>query len=98
MAKNIKRTKVSFETTKEQMVQSFDKELENVSATKEELERARKKWKEEGLDENVIEQEIQRYDIRKKLEIVLQEKRHHDKLDEAIEFLDGILNRNRPKS
>lgn len=98
MAKNIKRTKTELEMTKEQMIQSFDKNLANISATKEELEKARERWREQGLDENIIEEEIQRYDIRKKLQIVLQEKGHYDKLDEAIAFLDDILNRNKKNS
>lgn len=91
--KNIEKVKSEFQNAKGELILSFDKQLENIKVTKEELEKFRHELKERNVPDEIIENETKMYHIRKKLNTVITEKQRHESIDDAIEFLDSILER-----
>ena len=87
--KNVKEALEQFEESKETLPKSFDSHLENIKVTKEELEQLKEHYKD--YPEYFRDREIGLFNIKKKLQVVLNEKQLHDNIDEAIEFLNRLL-------
>ena len=78
-------------STKDEMKASFDKELSRIVITKEELQDLKDKLK--GHPDYVVEREVKYYHILKKLGVVEQEAQLITRLDNAITFLDYLIDK-----
>jgi len=87
--KNVKKALGEFKESKKTLPKSFDSHLENIKVTKEELEQLKEHYKE--YPEYFRDREIGLFNIKKKLQVVLNEKALHDNIDEAIKFLNELL-------
>ena len=88
----IKEAKDELVKSKSQLVESFEKkalEPANIKLTKEQLEEMRERMK--NYPKAIIERNIEFAQVNKILNTVISEKQLHDKLDEAIEFLNELL-------
>lgn len=87
--KNMEKTRKLLNEGKRDLVKSFDSQLENVKATKEELEQFSEQLKDEP--KHIQEHIKKHYNIRKILQNVNKEADLHDEIDRAISFLDNLL-------
>ena len=78
-------------STKQQMEESFDNQLGNITVTKEELEQLKAQLS--SFPKYVIDREVKYYHIQKKLGVVLKERDLYIQLDNAIEFLGNLLDK-----
>ena len=83
-------TKKELQTTKANLIKSFEDELGKIKATKKELEEYRKRLIADGVSSIEAQKAVKNYPINKRLAFILQEKRIHENLDDAVEFLDFV--------
>lgn len=91
--KSVKEIKKEFEETKEDMFETLNDKLGNIKTTKKELQQFKAELLKRGYSAKEANEEVAKYTINKKLNFVLRDIDIHNRLDDAIAFLDYAIKR-----